>query len=65
MTHQQIYIHPVIPHRNRPYHCQPVPFIEQHCYNCHDSETKKGGLDLTSLSFESQHLGVDQSSRRG
>ena len=27
----------------------PTPFLEQHCYDCHDSETKKGGLDLTAL----------------
>ncbi|HUS33752.1 MAG TPA: DUF1592 domain-containing protein [Verrucomicrobiae bacterium] len=26
-------------------------FIEKHCAECHDSETKKGGLDLTSLNF--------------
>ncbi len=24
-------------------------FIEQHCADCHDGETKKGGLDLVSL----------------
>ena len=27
-------------------------FIEQHCTECHDAETKKGGLDLTALSFD-------------
>jgi hypothetical protein len=27
-------------------------FLEAHCANCHDSETKKGDLDLTALSFE-------------
>ena len=27
----------------------PTPFLENHCYDCHDSETKKGGLDLTAL----------------
>ncbi len=26
-------------------------FLEQHCFECHDSDLKKGGLDLTSLSF--------------
>ncbi len=26
------------------------PFLESHCYECHDADTKKGGLDLTSLS---------------
>jgi hypothetical protein len=25
------------------------PFLEQHCFDCHDAETKKGGLDLTTL----------------
>jgi hypothetical protein len=34
----------------------PVAFLEQHCYDCHDGETKKGDLDLTSLSFDAQHL---------
>lgn len=27
-------------------------FLEAHCANCHDSDTKKGDLDLTALSFE-------------
>lgn len=27
-------------------------FIEQHCADCHDAETKKGGLDLTSLAWD-------------
>jgi mono/diheme cytochrome c family protein len=27
-------------------------FLEQHCFECHDSETKKGGLDLTALTFD-------------
>ncbi len=27
-------------------------FVEQHCFECHDAETKKGGLDLTELRFE-------------
>ena len=30
--------------------------MEQHCYDCHDGETKKGDLDLTSLTFDAQHL---------
>ena len=34
----------------------PVAFLEQHCYDCHDGETKKGDLDLTSLTFDAQHL---------
>jgi Planctomycete cytochrome C len=24
-------------------------FLEQHCYDCHDGDEKKGGFDLTSL----------------
>lgn len=27
-------------------------FLEQYCADCHDPETKKGGLDLTSLPWE-------------
>lgn len=27
-------------------------FIEQYCADCHDAETKKGGLDLTSLRWD-------------
>lgn len=27
-------------------------FLEQHCYDCHDAETKKGKLDLTGLAFD-------------
>jgi len=27
-------------------------FIETHCLECHDTEMKKGGLDLTQLNFE-------------
>jgi hypothetical protein len=27
------------------------PFLKQHCYECHDSEVAKGGLDLTSLAY--------------
>jgi hypothetical protein len=27
----------------------PTAFLEQHCYDCHDAETKKGDLDLTAL----------------
>ncbi len=28
----------------------PEEFLENHCYDCHDNEVKKGGLDLTSIS---------------
>jgi mono/diheme cytochrome c family protein len=34
----------------------PIAFLEQHCYDCHDAETKKGDLDLTALSFDAEHL---------
>ncbi len=27
-------------------------FLEKHCTDCHDAETKKGGLDLTALAFQ-------------
>ena len=27
-------------------------FIEKHCFECHDGEVKKGGLDLTALRFD-------------
>lgn len=33
----------------------PAPlrtFIDQHCVDCHDADVKKGGLDLTALSFD-------------
>jgi mono/diheme cytochrome c family protein len=28
------------------------PFLENHCVECHDSDTKKGGLDLDALAFQ-------------
>jgi mono/diheme cytochrome c family protein len=30
----------------------PSSFLEQHCTDCHDAETKKGGLDLTALALK-------------
>lgn len=36
----------------------PVPFLEQHCYDCHDANTKKGGLDLTSVTLDVQHMNL-------
>src|SRR5688572_16393602 len=27
-------------------------FIEKYCFECHDAEVKKGGLDLTALRFD-------------
>src|SRR6266496_1849797 len=27
-------------------------FVDRHCFECHDAETKKGGLDLTGLPFD-------------
>ncbi|MEY2878068.1 MAG: hypothetical protein RLZZ15_448, partial [Verrucomicrobiota bacterium] len=29
-----------------------TPFLEQHCFDCHDSDLRKGDLDLTALKFE-------------
>jgi hypothetical protein len=34
----------------------PTAFLEQHCYDCHDAETKKGDLDLTALTMDAQHV---------
>ena len=31
---------------------EPRAFLEKHCFECHDRETKKGGLDLTTLGAE-------------
>ena len=28
------------------------PFLQNHCVECHDAETQKGGLDLTALKFD-------------
>ncbi|MDB6033913.1 MAG: hypothetical protein JWM16_4251 [Verrucomicrobiales bacterium] len=28
------------------------PFLQKHCFECHDSDTKKGGLDLASLKLD-------------
>jgi hypothetical protein len=28
------------------------PFLEKYCVDCHDAETKKGGLDLEALKFD-------------
>jgi Planctomycete cytochrome C len=27
-------------------------FFDQHCFDCHDADEKKGGLDLTSLALK-------------
>ena len=27
-------------------------FLDKNCFECHDTETKKGGLDLTALKFD-------------
>lgn len=35
---------------------EPRAFFEKHCVNCHDSETKKGGLDLESIGSEHEQL---------
>jgi len=28
------------------------PFMQKHCVECHDADTKKGDLDLTALKFD-------------
>jgi mono/diheme cytochrome c family protein len=33
-----------------------APFFEKYCLDCHDSESKKGGLDLSSLQFGKENL---------
>lgn len=30
----------------------PHPFLEQHCFNCHEGEDRKGGLDLSTLATD-------------
>src|SRR5579862_144130 len=32
-------------------------FIDNHCVECHDADSKKGGLDLTSLEFDLESPG--------
>lgn len=34
---------------------QATTFFEMHCHDCHDATTQEGGLDLTSLKFESSN----------
>ena len=34
---------------------EPRAFLEKHCYECHDAETKKGGLDLSALGAETKN----------
>lgn len=29
-----------------------MKFFEKHCYECHDADTKKGGLDMTALKLD-------------
>src|SRR5213082_2243079 len=31
-------------------------FVEKNCVECHDTDTKKGGLDLTALKFDPANL---------
>ena len=35
---------------------EPRVFFEKHCFDCHDSDTKKGSLDLESIGSEQQQL---------
>jgi hypothetical protein len=30
----------------------PQAFLQKYCFDCHDSETKKGGLNLEALKFD-------------
>lgn len=32
-----------------------VAFLEKHCFECHDAEVQKGGLDLSGLAWEPSH----------
>jgi hypothetical protein len=41
-----------IPSANAALRTSDQQFIEKHCFECHDSEVKKGGLDLTALKFD-------------
>ena len=36
----------------------PRPFLEEHCVECHDADTKKGGLDLTALATKLDDAGT-------
>jgi hypothetical protein len=35
-----------------------APFLQQHCYDCHDAATKEGGLDVTSLDSDLTGIAV-------
>lgn len=37
-----------------------LSFLDQHCYNCHDADEKKGDLDLTALAFNLSDKGSFQ-----
>ncbi len=34
------------------------PFLDKHCVECHDTEMKKGGLDLTALAYIPSESGI-------
>ncbi|MGE3310327.1 MAG: DUF1592 domain-containing protein [Limisphaerales bacterium] len=36
------------------------PFLSRHCFECHDADTAKGGLDLTSLPFNFANAAAHQ-----
>ena len=40
-----------------------APFLEKHCVECHDADTKKGGLDMTAP--EAGHPGPEVLRRLG
>ena len=41
-----------LPSANAALRTTDLQFVEKHCFECHDSEVKKGGLDLTALKFD-------------
>src|ERR1043166_5386730 len=40
----------------RPAASDSQPFLQKYCLECHDAETKKGGLDLTALKWNPANL---------
>jgi mono/diheme cytochrome c family protein len=42
-----------MPSRGADFAVRARPFFDSHCAACHNSDTKKGGLDLTDLSGKS------------
>ena len=42
----------VLPAQTGPLTPAGKQFVEQHCFECHDTSTTKGGLDLSTLAFD-------------